>query len=555
MNAHVRMNDHSLDVVYDPQKVRLSEIGRFLSKLGYRVAPLTATRKQELFDQESRQQLIRIAVAGFCAANAMWIAVALYAGHFSGMLEEHHHILHFAGVALSVISVAFPGRVFFQGAWASIKTRTPHMDLPIAIGLGVGAVAGTVVAITGQGEAYFDSVAMLVFLLLVGRWIQFRQQRKAIDAIAMLMRLTPRYANRICDNNTTQKVNADLLEPTIIFACCRRNLSADGVIVKGQTEVDRALITGESIPVQRFVNDEVEAGSCNVSSVVDVCVTAGGNHTRIGKLAGLIEEAAVRRAPIVQLADAVGGRFVIGLLCISVLTFATWSYFSLAQAVSSTVALLIVACPCALALATPLAVSIAVGRSAKRGILIRGGDSLERVDEPGTIWFDKTGTLTQGRMVVREWFGSDDLLASVAALEKDSEHAIARAIVNYANLHNVEDRQADQVKRVAGAGVEGYVHNELLQVGNLGFMLHSNVQVSDNITQRYRETAAAGCTPIVVARQGIAEGVIGLGDVLRPESQTLVEGLKRSGWQVGILSGDHTETVARLEENWGSRRP
>ncbi len=547
LSARVRMNDQSVDVVYDPTIVKLSEVGRFLAKLGYRLSPMVAATKQERYDRESRQQLTRIAVAGFCAANAMWIAVALYAGYFSGMLEEHHRVLHFAGVLLSVISVAFPGRVFFQGAIASLRTRTPHMDLPIAIGLGVGAIAGVVVAITGHGEAYFDSVAMLVFLLLVGRWIQFRQQRKAIDSIAMLMRLTPRYANRITDQGTTQKVSADLLEANDhIRVLPGETFPADGVIVAGQTEVDRSLVTGESIPVPRTVGDEIEAGSCNVASKVDICVTAGGNQTRIGKLASLIEEAAVRRAPIVQLADAIGGRFVIGLLLIATITFSVWSFINLRTAISSTVALLIVACPCALALATPLAVSIAVGRGAKRGILIRGGDSLERVDEPGVIWFDKTGTLTQGRMVVREWHGRDDMMTYAAALERGSEHAIARAILNYADLHQLETLSATKIKRVAGAGVEGQVGDHFVQIGNLDYMQCSAVATNQELRNLYLQFASDGATPIIVAVDGLAIGVVALGDVLRIEAHLLVSKLQSAGWKVGILSGDHTETVGRV---------
>ncbi len=551
-SARVRLSDHTLEAVFDPTQLRLSELASFVSRLGYQLAPLVESERQQRDEVENRQHLVRIATAFFCAANAMWIAVALYAGAFSGMAAEHRWLLHWAGVLLGLISVAFPGRTFFRGALAALRTRTPHMDLPVALGLLVGAVAGLVAAITGQGEAYFDSVAMLVFLLLVGRWIQFRQQRRATEAVTLLMRLTPRVASKISDDGSTLRVLADSLRlEDRVRVDAGEVFPVDGIIESGISLVDRSLVTGESVPIETSVGDFVEAGSCNIQSAVTVRVGAVGRDSRVGRIAALIEDAASQRAPIVQLADSIGGWFVIAVIVVAVGTLAYWWQFGPLAAAGHAVALLIVACPCALALATPLAIAVAIGRCAKQGILIRGADALERINRVGTVWFDKTGTLTVGRLRVLDWDGDNESLALAAAVEQQSRHVVAAAVVVAATEREVPIPPAEDVRQVAGWGVEGVVAGKHVQLGNQAFLDAASVYVSAEQRQRVDAIAHAGDSPLIVAVDGMLVAIAALGDSIRDDAGEVVKLLQQAGWEVGVLSGDHVATVHRVAVKLG----
>ncbi len=431
--ARVSLHDHSVEVTYDPQQTQLPEIAARLSRIGYRVTPWVEGSSSERYRQESRQRLVQIAIAGFCAMNAMWLAVGIYAGEHSGILFSHVQLLRIAGVILGLIAAFGPGWTFFRGAWAAIKTRTPHMDIPLALGIGVGAIAGVISVSLGRSDVYFDSVAALVFFLLVGRWIQFRQQHRAADAVSLLMRLTPAIATRIDADGQRVKVAADALAAgDHVVVMVGEAVPVDAVVVEGSSSIDRSLLTGESRPVNVNVGQTIEAGVLNLQSPLIAEATHSRADSRISQLMRMVEEASLKRTPIVQLADRVSARFIVAILLLSILTFALWAPTSLTLAASHTVALLIVSCPCALALATPLAIAVSLGRAAKRKVLIRSGDTLERLSTSGTIWFDKTGTLTTGRPEIVEDQLTDETLVLCATLESQSQHALARAFVERA---------------------------------------------------------------------------------------------------------------------------
>lgn len=553
-SARVRMNDHCADIVFDPRQTQLSKIAARLGQLGYRIAPMVVGERTERAAAENRRLLTQIAIAGFCAANSMWIAVALYAGRFSGIAEEHATVLRWAGVLLGLVAVAIPGRTFFQGALASIRTRTPHMDLPVALGLGVGAIAGIVGAILGQGEVYFDSIAVLVFFLLIGRWVQFRQQRRAAESVGLLMRLAPRNATRLQPDGTLKTVPSDTLrDGDIIRVAAGEGVPADGKVISGQSLLDRSLMTGESIPVPVGPGDEIHAGTANVESPLDIHVTAVGLESRAGRLMQMVEDAAQAKAPVVQLADSIGGWFVSIVIVLAIITLGIWWPTSPAKAAEHAVALLIVACPCALALATPLALAVALGRAAKRRLLVRGGDVLERLAKPGIIWFDKTGTLTEGRLRVSEVYGpdADEVIALAAAVEMSSKHPIGKGIITEAERRGLVVVQADDVKQISGGGVEGTASGRKVQIGQLRFLYQSGVNIATEIAEEAEHIAGAGATPVIIAIDGVAKNVLRVEDVLRDDASNVISRLSERGWQVGILSGDHQITVSRIADRLG----
>ena len=230
--ARVRMRDHSIELVYAPELIRLSEIARVLDRIGYRLMPNRSVSDDGGYVRQNREHLIRIAVAGFCAANAMWIAIALYAGEATGLDPSHRTFLRCIGTGLGLAAVAFPGRTFFVGAIASLRTWTPHMDLPIALGLLAGSVAGFLGVAMGTGHVYFDSLAVLVFLLLIGRWVQFRQQHRAARSVDLMLSVTPRHARRVGAGGTTTLVMAEhLLLDDVVRVPAGDSIPADGTIV------------------------------------------------------------------------------------------------------------------------------------------------------------------------------------------------------------------------------------------------------------------------------------------------------------------------------------
>ncbi|WP_434092514.1 heavy metal translocating P-type ATPase [Roseiconus lacunae] len=565
--ARVKLNHHTTQLVFDPQRIKLSEIARLIAKLGYGLAPLTS-EPVDRFRAENRKMLMQIAIAGFCAANAMWIAVALYAGDASGVAADHRLFLRIAGTVLGVTAVLVPGRTFFVSALASIRTRTPHMDLPVALGLSVGSIVGLYHAIIDSGEIYFDSLAMLVFLLLIGRWIQFRRQYHAANAVDLLLRITPQHARLICSGDETaehvSKDAADQVEGSgrmvltsalspgqIIRVVAGESLPVDGIVRAGQTSIDRSLLTGESVPVSVSVGEEVTAGTVNLSRPIDVEVTAIGNESRIGQVMQSVESAMQRRTPIVQLADRIGGVFVVVVTLLAIVAFVVWLPYGLDLATANATSLLIVACPCALALATPLAVAVTLGRAAKRKVLIRDGDVFAKLGKPGVAWFDKTGTLTEGRPRAELVFGPVEILADAAAIEQECRHPIADAIIREAELSGQKANAIASDVEVLVGGVVGRVEGRTVTIGNRGLFDRHGITMTEDVVAAIARCSEQGISPIIVGIDTIALAVIGVADRLKPDAAAMIESFRHRGWKTGILSGDHPVVVQDVARQLG----
>lgn len=557
--CRVKMSDHTIRLHYVPESISLSTIAKLLDRLGYRLIPLDRSREKHL-QLENRRLLMQIAVAGFLAANAMWIAVALYAGQFSGLAADHKYFFGWVGIVLGTTAVIGPGRTFFVGAWAALRTRTPHMDMPIALGLSAGTIVGLWHAITGSGPIYFDCLATLVFLLLIGRWIQFRQQHRAARSVELMLRITPRHADLIGPSGTTTTVLVDRLIPgDQIRIGAGQQVAADGHIVSGSSRLNRSLLTGESQPVAVNPGDKVEAGTVNVGSPIVVQVSAVGQASRIGQVMQSVEIAAAQRTPIVQLADRVGGVFVVVVMLLAAVTFLRWLPSGVHDATNYATALLIVACPCALALATPLAIAVGIGRAARSQILIRDGLSLQLLSKPGMLWFDKTGTLTDGRQQATLVWGSPQSLLLAAKIEEQCQHPIAQAIVQAAELgqagwqnqtdgmHHASPHlpEATGVEMTDG-GIAGWIGRECIRIGNAKYLQSVGIHWNDQLQRLSDQLLAEGETPIFIAVDSEVRGVLGLSDPVRPLAAEVIQRARRLGWQVGMLSGDHPEIARRV---------
>ncbi len=554
LQARVDWRRATIEVRWDAAQTGLGAIATALANLGYRPTPLRLDDPagSGRTRPHAQRRLIHLALAFAAAGNNMLIAVGLYLGEASGITGDMASLLRWASCAVGAFSLAVPGRTFFTGAWAAIRARVPHMDLPVALGLSIGGIAGLVNTIRGTGEIYFDTLSALVFLLLLGRWLQVRQQDQAASSIELLYRITPTVAHRV-DDEGIRIVPADVLRcGDVVEVRAGDVIPADGVVLDGASAVDHAVLTGEARPVTVEVGNAAVAGATNLTAPLRVRIDAVGTDTRIGSVVDQVTRASTTRPPIVRFADRIAGWFVTTVVLLAALTFVAWTWLDPSVAVDHTVALLIVACPCALGLATPLALNVALGRAAKRRILVKGGSALQRLSKPGHIWFDKTGTITQGRMRVVHWHGSEEDLARLAALEAHVVHPIAAAVLDHAP-ERPRSAAAENVTVVDG-GVTGLVDGVSFGAGHAGFATaHMGAPLERGPFQRAAAWVEAGLSPLFVVRDGVIVGMAALGDPLRDDARAVIDALRARGWTVAILSGDHADVVERVGAQLGLR--
>ena len=531
-------------VVWDDAAVPLSRVARTLDSLGYHPHPFRGLEVEAMRRREDRAMLARIGVAGAIAANVMLAALALYSGQLGGMEGPYERFFRWVSLLLTTPALLWPGRVFFAGAWASLRTKTLHMDLPIALALAVGWMRGAMNTVTDSGPVYFDGLATLTFALLAGRFLQQRGQRAAADSAELLYSLSPSTA-RIVEGDATRELPAQALLPGMTLDVrAGETFAADGTVASGRSTVDVALLTGESRPVSVHEGDRVYAGTMNVSSAVRVRVDAAGEQSRLAKILQQVEDSVRRRAPVVQFANRLAGWFVAVVLVIAAATTLFWYPRNPSAAIDNAIALLVVTCPCALALATPLAVTMAIGRAARNGILIKGGDAIERLATPGTLLLDKTGTITESRVALASWSGAEWVKPLVLALEQESSHPIAAGF-RRAFEGDMRAVPPTETTHVVGGGIEGIVGGRRVVVGSPSFV------AARALPNGSIGTPAAHLTPVLVAVDGAVVASAGFGDPIRADARASIDTLRSRGWTVGILSGDAPAVVASVGESLG----
>ena len=530
-------------VTWDPSTVALSAVARMLDSLGYPPHPFRGVSRDEIRRREDRAMLTRIGVAGAIMVNVMLAALALYSGWLGGMDAQFTSFFRWISLALVTPALLVPGRVFFAGAWSALRARTLHMDVPIALGLGAGYVQGALNTIRGDGPVYFDGLATLVFALLVGRYLQQRGQRAAADSAELVFSLTPTTAHVVDATGVARDVPAQAIVPGMCLEVrAGETFAADGVVTSGETRIDTSLLTGESSPVPAAENDRVFAGTVNIASPVLIRVEQAGEASRVAKILRQVEEGGARRAPVVALANRLAGYFVGGVLVIAIAAWLAWQLVDPTRAVDVAVAVLIVTCPCALALSTPLAISTAIGRAARTGMLVKAGDALERLgrlpaDGARQMFLDKTGTITEARSAVVAWIGPDWVKPLVLALESGSSHPIASA---FRNAWPTEAAlTASRPKHVIGGGIEGLVSGQSVVVGSPAF-------VTDRVCMAPDLESDESLTPVWIAVDGAVVARAGIGDPIRPDAADAVAALRARGWLVRIVSGDAPGVVRRV---------
>ena len=537
---------------WDPQATALSTLARALDQLGYRPHAFRGQRADDARRAEERAMLTRIGVAGAIAGNVMTIALALYSGFFSGMEREFETYFRWLSFALVTPALLWPGRIFFTSAWQAVKNGGLHMDVPIALALAVGYLQGAFNTWRNEGPIYFDAVGTLIFLLLVGRYLQHRAQRSAADSAALLGALSPATA-RVVEGAEVHEIPTEAVLPGMLLDVrAGDTLAADGTVERGVSSMDLALLTGESRPVSVFEGERVYAGTVNLSAPIRVRVDEAGSMSRLGRLLRDVEDGARQRPPVVLLADRLAGYFIAVVLMLAVVTAAIWWERDHSLALDHAIALLVVTCPCALAMATPLSFTVAIGRAAKRGILIKGAHALEALNGKGTLFLDKTGTLTEGRMVLESFEGDATVRPLVLALEQHSRHPVAAAVASaWADLLVPE---ASEVRETLGGGMSGRVMGREVVVGRPEWV-HAQIarEPQGEPVTPFNEASdlEPRLTPVLIAVDGAIVARAGFGDPLRREATSAVRALQRAGWDVRLLSGDASAVVRSVADALG----
>ncbi len=528
-----------LTVDWRPDAVSPSTFGAALDRLGYPPHPHCAGKREELLAREERDLLLRMGVAGACAGNVMLFGLALYSGAFSGMAESHSSYFRGASALIALPAVLWSARPLYRKALAAVRARAPHLDIPVSLGIGLATLSGVVNVVRGRGDVYFDSVTALIFLLLGGRYLQLRQQRNAEERAGVARALTPKSARVVDDSGHVRVVAASSVAVgALVEVLPGDTFPVDGHLREGRSRVDAAWLTGEPEPVAVAPGDPVLAGTVNVSGRVRVQATRSGSQTRAAQLLEEVERAALRRAPIARLADRVAGWFLVAVVAGALLAFAVWLPAGLDRAVETAVSLLIVTCPCALGLATPLALSAALAQAARAGWLIKGGELVEALARPALIVFDKTGTLTSGRSRVVRWVGDPELKAAVVALERDATHPTGRALAR--DLTPQPHLEARDVQTRPGLGVQGLVGGQRVGVGSVAML---GEQAPGWARREAARIEAEGLSPVLVAVDGEVRALAAVGDALRPRAARTLQRLAAAGHRLAVLSGDRQAVV------------
>jgi Cu+-exporting ATPase len=575
MECAVNFGAEQASITYDPRRTDLGEIQEAVSEAGYSSFSL---QEQEMVTGEDDAEKAARLAENRDLTRKVWvggiISTVLFIGGLPAMTGLHIPLIpawlhNFWLQAVLTAPVQFwCGGQFFVNGWKAFKRHNATMDTLIALGtaaayfysLFVTIFPGFLIAQGLTPAVYYEVAAIVITLILLGRLFENRAKGQTSEAIRKLMGLQARTA-RIIRNGKEQEVPInEVLLGDIVVVRPGEKIPVDGEIMSGSSTIDESMVTGESIPVKKQAGDEVIGATINKTGSFQFKATRIGKDTFLAQIVKLVQQAQGSKAPIQRLADQVTGWFVPAVIAIALLTFLIWFLVmgNLTLAIITMVEVLIIACPCALGLATPTSIMVGTGKGAENGILIKGAESLELAHKIQTIVLDKTGTLTQGKPTVTDFItvngtanGNEMKLIQLAAsLERNSEHPLAEAVVRYAESQQVELNEVQEFEAIAGSGVQGYVAGHLVQIGTGRWMRELNID-TQALQDRKDQMEAAGKTAVWLSVDGKMQGVMGIADALKPSSVAAVRALKRLGLQVVMLTGDNQRTAEAIAREVG----
>ena len=574
LKAGVNLATERATVEYIPGVAALDDLKRAVHDAGYEVLEVAKEEAEDALEREERarrrayQGLKRKFIVG------VTLTVPIFALAYADLLGLSRLIPRQLNFWLQLV-LATPvqfwvGWQFYRGAWAAAKHRTTDMNTLIAVGTSAAYIYSLVttlfpgfLAARGLGvHVYFDTAAAIIVLILLGRLLEARARGRTSEAIKKLIGLQPKRARVIRDGREVEMPVAEVKVGDVVVVRPGEKVPVDGVVLEGYSAVDESMITGESLPVEKGPGDEVIGATLNKTGSFKFRATKVGKETALAQIIKLVEEAQGSKPPIARLADVIASYFVPVVIGIATLTFLAWFFFgpepAFTYALLNFIAVLIIACPCALGLATPTSIIVGTGKGAEHGILIRGGEALETAHKLKAIVLDKTGTLTEGEPrltdVIADGLPEEELLRVAAAAERGSEHPLGEAIVREAEARGLlNGLKVEGFKALPGRGVRARVEGRAILLGNLKLMEEENIDLGE-LRARAERLSAEGKTPMFVAVDGKAVGLLAVADTLKEGSREAVAALKRMGLQVIMITGDNKRTAEAIAQQVGIDR-
>lgn len=575
--CHVNFSAEQATVEFDPKQTNIEQIQQAVTDAGYSAKPIEDTTSH-LEEREKENREIEQKLTQKVAISAI-ISVFLVIGGLPMMIGLNlpliPHWMHnpWLQLILTTPILFWSGQSFFLGAWKGLKLHQADMNTLIAVGTGAAYFYSILATFFPQfflnqglsADVYYESAAVIITLILLGQLLEHRARGKTSDAIKKLMGLQAKTARVIRSGEEVDIPIEAVNVGDIIRVRPGEKIPVDGELIEGNSTIDESMVTGESIPVEKHPGDEVIGATINKTGSFKFRASRVGKDTVLAQIVQLVQQAQGSKAPIQKLADQVTGWFVPVVIAIAIATFILWFNFTgnLTLAITTTVGVLIIACPCALGLATPTSVMVGTGLGAEHGILIKGADSLELAHKIETIVLDKTGTITAGKPTVTQYItvgGTHNdhelkLLRLVAAIEQQSEHPLAEAIVNYAKAQGVNFPLPEirNFQALAGMGVQGYISDRFVQIGTSRWMQELGIE-TEPLQQYQLSWESEGKTTAWIAIDGEIEGLVAISDAVKLTSKTAIQALQRMGLEVIMLTGDNQKTAEAIASEVGIKR-
>ncbi len=572
VEANVNYAAEKLIVSYEPSKVKVSDIKQAIDKAGYKAIEEEVTLDK---DKEKKQQEMKVLWKKFIL-SALFTVPLLYIsmGSMIGLplpafIDPMMNPITFALVQLLLtLPVIIAGNRFYTVGFKALFRKSPNMDSLIAIGTSAAFLYGifaTIKIINGSHEythhLYFESAAVIITLIMLGKYLESVSKGKTSEAIKKLMGLAPKTATIIINEKEIEIPIEDVAVGNIIVVKPGEKMPVDGEVIEGTTSVDESMLTGESIPVEKNSGDKIIGASINKNGTIKYKATKVGKDTALAQIIKLVEDAQGSKAPIAKLADIISGYFVPVVITLAVLSGLAWYFFgneTMLFSLTIFISVLVIACPCALGLATPTAIMVGTGKGAEYGVLIKSGVALETAHKIKTIVFDKTGTITEGKpkvtdIVVTNGITEEQLLQLAASAEKGSEHPLGEAIVKNAEEKKIEVKKVDFFKAIPGYGIEVKIDQKEVLLGNKKLMIENEISL-ENLTQSSDQLASEGKTPMYIAIDHKIAGIIAVADTVKENSKKAIEKLHDMGIEVAMITGDNKRTAEAIAKQVGIDR-
>lgn len=576
-SCNVNFGAEQAAVTYDPGQANLAQIQSAVDEAGYAAQPMNDNPLAAEDDSERRaqaaenRQLTRKAVFSLIVGSILMIgSLPMMTGLPIPFIPAWLHS-PWLQLILTTPVLFWGGNSFYINAWKAIKRHTASMDTLVAVGTGTAFLYSLFPTFYPQWfidqglnpDVYFEAATMIVALILLGRLLENRAKGQTSEAIRKLMGLQAKTARVIRNGQEFDVPIAKVMLGDVVLVRPGEKIPVDGEIIDGSSTLDESMVTGESVPVQKKAGDEVIGATLNKTGSFKFRATRVGKYTFLAQIVKLVQQAQGSKAPIQKLADQVTAWFVPVVIAIAILTFIVWYNVmgNLTMALITTVGVLIIACPCALGLATPTSIMVGTGKGAENGILIKGADSLELAHKIQTIVLDKTGTITRGQPTVTDYLtvkgtangNEQHLLKLAGTLERNSEHPLAEAVVQYAKAQQVTLTDAQGFEAVAGSGVQGNVVGQRVQIGTHRWMQDLGIATVPLQTQ-WEKLESQGRTVVGLAVDGQIEAILGIADAVKPSSVEAIRTLQRMGLEVVMLTGDNRRTAEAIAQEVGITR-